>query len=87
MNKIQKNKNGYTIEIVEYLVDYTEVDNDKVIVKNLNEDNIYELKEQEATEGNIKKVVKENIDRFSKKQVELEQTDENIVIKKVEKES
>lgn len=85
LSKIEKNKNGYTAEIVEYLVDFTNSDNGKVLIKNLKEETIYELIEEEATDGNIQKVVKENIDKFTKKQVTLENEGEKIVVKKVER--
>ena len=71
INKIEKNNNGYDVEIVEYLVDYTNSDTGKIKIKNVNDEEIYELTEEEATDGNIKKVVKENMDRFTKKQVIL----------------
>ena len=87
LNKIEKSKNGYIIEIVEYLVDYTDTENNKVVVKNLNEDKIYELTQEEGTQSNIKKVVRENIEKFTKKKVSLEKENEKIVIKKVEKEN
>lgn len=86
LNKIDKNTNGYTVEIVEYLVDYTNEDDGKIIIKDLNEKIIKELTTEEATESNIKKIVKDNIDNLSKKKVTLEKEDGNIVIKKVEKE-
>ena len=38
LNKIEKDKNGYIVEIVEYLVDYTDSEKGKVSVKNLNND-------------------------------------------------
>ena len=87
LNKIEKDKNGYIVEIVEYLVDYTDSENGKVSVKNLNNDLIYDLTEETATEGNINKVVKENIDKFTKKKVTLEKDNEKVVVKKVEKEN
>lgn len=80
INKIEKNNNGYDVEIVEYLVDYTNSDTEKIKIKNTNDEEIYELTEEEATDGNIKKVVKENMDRFTKKQVILEKSNENIFI-------
>ena len=80
INKIEKNNNGYDVEIVEYLVDYTNSDTEKIKIKNTNDEEIYELTEEEATDGNIKKVVKENMDRFTKKQVILEKSNENIYI-------
>ena len=87
LNKIERENNGYKVEIVEYLIDYTNVENGKVEIKNLKDEKIYELKEEEATAGNVKKVVKENIGKFSKKKVYLEKEDERIVVKKIEKEN
>ena len=85
INKIEKNKNIYDVEIAEYLVDYTNSDSGKIKIKNTNEEEIYELTEEEATDGNIQKVVKENMDRFTKKQIELEKENESIYVKKVER--
>lgn len=87
LSKIEKEKTGYKVEIIEYLVDYTNSEEGKVEIQNLNGDKIYELTEEEATEGNIKKVVKENTDKFDKKKIELENTNGNIVVKKIEKEN
>lgn len=87
LNKIEKIKDGYIVQIVEYLVDYTNAEEEKVTIQNLNGDKIYELTEEEATDGNVKKIVRENLDRFTKKKITLEKQGENIVIKKVEKEN
>ena len=84
LNKIEKNKIGYEVEILEYLVDYTNSDNGKIIIKNLKKEIIYELTQEEATEGNIKKVVKENTNKFEKKRILLEKENEMIFIIKVE---
>ena len=83
INKIEKNNNGYDVEIIEYLVDYTNSETGKIKIKNTKDEEIYELTEEEATDGNIKKVVKENIDRFTKKQVILEKDNYKIFIKSV----
>lgn len=82
LNKIDKTKEGYTAEIVEYLVDYTNSDDGKIQIKNLEDEKIYDLTEEEATDGNIKKVVKENMDKFTKKQVILEKEEEKNSSKK-----
>lgn len=87
LSKIEKEKNGYKVEIIEYLVDYTNSEEGKVEIQNLNGDKIYELTDEEATEGNIKKVIKENIDKADKKKIELENINGNIVVKKIEKEN
>ena len=68
------------VEIVEYLVDYTEVESGKIKIKNLKDEIIYELTEEAATDGTIQKVVKENMDRFTKKQVKLNKDNNNIAI-------
>ncbi len=80
LDKIQKNDNGYTVEIVEYLEDYSEgyetTDEEyNIQIKNLNDETIGEVKSTES-ETNIQQFVKDNIDRFSKKEVNLKK-DEN----------
>lgn len=80
LDKIQKNDNGYTVQIVEYLEDYSEgyetTDaNYNIQIENLNDEIIGEVKSTEA-ETNIQQFVKDNIDSFTKKEVNLK-TDEN----------
>ena len=80
LDKIQKNDNGYTVEIVEYLEDYSEgyetTDEEyNIQIKNLNDETIGEVKSTES-ETNIQQFVKDNIDKFSKKEVNLKK-DEN----------
>lgn len=85
LNKIERTKNGYTAEIAEYLVDYTNSDNGKISIKNLNEEIIAEISSEE-TESNIVQIIKNNIDKFSKKKITLENNNEKLIVKKVEKE-
>ena len=80
LDKIQKQDNGYTVQIVEYLEDYSEgyetTDTDyNIQIKNLNDETIGEVNSTES-ETNIQQFVKDNIDRFTKKEVNLK-TDEN----------
>lgn len=80
LDKIQKNDNGYTVQIVEYLEDYSEgyetTDADyNIQIENLNDETIGEVKSTEA-ETNIQQFVKDNIDKFTRKEVKLS-TDEN----------
>ena len=86
IQKIEKNKNTYIAKIVEYLVDYTDAENGKVVIKNLNDETITQLTQETATESNITKVVKDNMDKFTKKKVTIEKEGDNLVIKTVEKE-
>ena len=80
LDKIQKQDNGYTVQIVEYLEDYSEgyetTDAEyNIQIKNLNDETIGEVKSTES-ETNIQQFVKDNIDKFTKKEVNLK-TDEN----------
>lgn len=75
MDKIQKSENGYIVQIVEYLEDYSEgyetTDAEyNIQIKNLNDETIGEIKSTES-ETNIQQFVKDHIDRFTKKEVNL----------------
>lgn len=83
INKIEKNKDDYKIQIVEYLVDYTDSENGKIIIKNLNDEVIKETINEENPD--ILQIVKDNLDRFSKKNITLVKENERLIIKKVEK--
>ena len=80
LDTIQKNENGYTVQIIEYLEDYSEgfeTTNTEynISIENLNGEIIGTVKNTED-ETNIQQLVKDNIDRFTKKEVSLK-TDEN----------
>jgi len=91
IKNINKNKNEYDVEIVEYLEDYSNSagveDEDEVYdiyIKNLNQDTIATIK---SNEGETKAIetVKENIDKFTTKTIKLmKDTDGNIYVKQVE---
>lgn len=74
---IKKTKKGYEVEIVEYLEDYensTAIEDENEIydidIKNLNNETIATIKSNESETRAIE-VVKENIDRFDKKILNL----------------
>lgn len=80
LDTIQKHNDDYSIQIVEYLEDYSEGyeaidDNYNIQIKNLNDTTIGEVKSTEA-EANIQQFVKDNINEFTKKEVNLKK-DEN----------
>ncbi len=80
LDKIQKQDNGYTVQIIEYLEDYSEGYETSdgaynIQIKNLKDETIGEVNSEES-ETNIQQFVKDNIDRFTKKEVNLK-TDEN----------
>ena len=91
IKNINKNKNEYDVEIVEYLEDYSNSagveDEDEVYdiyIKNLNQDTIATIK---SNEGETKAIetVKENIDKFTAKTIKLiKDSDGNIYVKQVE---
>lgn len=75
LDKIQKSENGYIVQIVEYLEDYSEGYETtdagyNIQIKNLNNETIGEIKSTES-ETNIQQFVKDHIDRFTKKEVNL----------------
>lgn len=88
LDKIEKQEEGYVVQIIEYLEDYSqgyEATNSEydIQIKNLNNEVIGTVKNTES-ETNIQQFVKDNIDRFTKKEVILK-TDEtgNIYVKSV----
>ena len=98
LNKITKNKNGYEVEIVEYLEEYieqqdeqyvdntdnTENTNNKVIIENLNGEQISTI-ENKTEETQVQQIVKDNLDKFSKKKITLKKDEkENLYVEKVE---
>ena len=86
LNEIKKTENGYEVEIVEYLEDYSQetVETDEsvsIAIKNLNDEEI--AKVQEEQESSSKDIVKANIDKFTKKLVILKQEGDNLYVQKV----
>ena len=77
IKKINKTKNRYEVEIIEYLEDYKnamELEDENEIydiyIKNLNQETIATIKSNEGETRTIE-VVKENIDKFTTKKVKL----------------
>lgn len=90
IKNIEKTKNGYQVEIVEYLEDYEEAlkteTNDiyNIYIKNLQKETIAQIKSNES-EINVIELVKQNIDKFSTKKITLQEDSQgNIYIEKVE---
>lgn len=90
IKKINKTKNGYEIEIVEYLEDYEnamglEDENEvyDIYIKNLNQEIVATIKSNESETRAIE-VVKENIDKFTTKKVKLiKNSEEKIFVESV----
>ena len=84
LNEIQKIPNGYEVEIVEYLEDYSETLNDEddfIIIRNTNEEEIGKIPTKE--EEKVKELVKNNIDKLSRKKIVLKQENEKLYVEKV----
>ena len=83
LNKIEKDKEQYKVEIIEYLVDYSEfgietenTEEKNIKIKNLKEETIATIKSTED-ESKIIDLVKENADKFTKKEIALNKNNEN----------
>ena len=85
LNTITKTQDGYTVEIIEYLEDYSKVTQgtDIVIIKNLNQEEIGQAKSQND-EQNIQDIIKRNIEKFTQKTIYLKQNGENLYVQKIE---
>lgn len=81
LNNIEKKDGKYIVEIIEYLEDYTSQTSISVI--NLQGEEIGKVGSSES-ETKIQEIVKQNIDRFSKKRIYLKVENENLVVEKVE---
>ena len=90
IKNIRKTKDGYEVEIAEYLEDYVnslgvEDENEiyEIYIKNLNEETIANVKNTEG-ETKIIDVVKENLDKFTTKTVNLKKNSNgNIYVESV----
>ena len=90
IKNIRKTKDGYEVEIAEYLEDYVnslgvEDENEiyEIYIKNLNEETIANVKNIEG-ETKIIEVVKENLDKFTTKTVNLKKNSNgNIYVESV----
>lgn len=82
LNKIEKTDEGYLVEIVEYLQDYT--NGDKVIVRNLEQEELGQASIYDS-ETKMQEIVKNNINRFNKKKIYFKVENNNLIVQKVEK--
>ena len=85
LNTIEKTDEGYKVEIIEYIEDYSKIveGQNTIIIENLNQEQIGQVSEQDS-EQNIQDIVKRNIDKFSKKQIYLKQQNDKLYVEKVE---
>lgn len=91
IKEINKTKDGYEVEIVEYLEDYEnamgledETEVYDIYIKNLNQETVATIKSNESETRAIE-VVKENIDKFTTKKVKIiKDKEEKLFVESVE---
>lgn len=84
LNKIEKTQNGYEVEIVEYLEDYSQIDEDMIVVTDINGEEIAKVSGEE--EEKAKEIAKNNAEKLSKKKVVLTLQNEKLYLEKVSQE-
>lgn len=84
LNNISKKENGYEVEIIEYIRDYSEVEQNEniILIKNLSNEEIGRVM-QNSSEQEIQEIVKRNKEKFSIKKLELEKKNNKIYVKKI----
>ena len=82
LENIVKTENGYEVEILEYLEDYSE--ESSVVIKNTNEEEIGRVGIDDS-ETKVQEIVKNNKDRFIKKKIYIKNENNKLVIERVEK--
>ena len=82
LNNIEKTKEGYKVEIIEYLEDYSDKEN--VIIENLQNEEIGKTNINQS-DTKIQEIVKNNKERFNKKTIYLVENEDRFIVKKVEK--
>ena len=82
LNQINPTDTGYEVEIVEYLEDYSQ--ESQIIIKNLKDEEIGKVEEHQ--ESSSQDIVKNNLDKFTKKIVTLKKEGDNIYVQKVSNE-
>ena len=85
INNITKTKDGYQVEIIEYLINHMNENN--ITVENTNEESLGTVGNS-ANDTKIQDIVKQNKSRFIKKKITLKKESESessLVVEKVEK--
>ena len=84
LNNISKIENGYEVEIIEYIKDYSEAEQNEniILIKNLSNKEIGRVM-QNSSEQEIQEIVKRNKEKFSIKKLELEKKNNKVYVKKI----
>ena len=84
LNEIQKTQDGYEIEIVEYLEDYSQSLNEEedfIVIRNTKEEEIERV--NSTGEEQVKEIVKNNLDKLSRKKIVLKLENEKLYVERV----
>lgn len=81
LDRIEKIENGFKVKIIEYIADYT--NENSIAIKNAKDEELGRVSTNES-EAKIQEVVKNNKERFPKKNITLKNENNCLVIKKVE---
>jgi len=85
MNKITRTEDGYEVEIIEYLEDYSEsTTENRITLRNIEGEKIEEINLQD--EGKINEIVKNNIEKLDKKKIYIKNEGKKLIVQRVEKE-
>lgn len=84
IHQISKSKEGYEVELIEYIEDYSSYENHQIRIQNLQGETI-SLLDSSKSETEVIELVKENADKFSKKKISLKKDGKDkFIITKVE---
>lgn len=84
LNEIQKTQDGYEVEIVEYLEDYSqtlEEGEDFIIIRNTEEEEIGKV--NSTQEEQVKEIVKSNLDKLTRKNIVLKLENKKLQVERV----
>lgn len=84
LNEIQKTQDGYEVEIVEYLEDYSQSLNEEedfIVIRNIKEEEIGRV--NSTGEEQVKEIVKNNLDKLSRKKIVLKLENEKLYVERV----
>lgn len=84
LNEIQKTQDGYEVEIIEYLEDYSQTLNEEedfIVIRNTQEEEIGSV--NSAEEEQVKEIVKNSLDKLSRKKIVLKLENEKLYVERV----
>lgn len=82
LNKIDKINNGYEVEIIEYLEDYSQaIVENQIVIRDIEGQEIAKISVQE--EGKINEIIKNNAEKLNKKKIVLKSENERLQVERI----